>query len=117
MMITRCGHCPSCEKAGRPLFGQHFIVYGASSSEYWHLIAKRNGKKGFVPTIYKFIKCLGGLVYYQKICTLLDCGSYLAEEDGKIFIYLDEEKWSGVLTMPLKEWNALCGFKNTGLKI
>lgn len=117
MYITRCGFCLSCEKAGRPLLGQHFIVYGSSSKDYWHLIAKRNGKKGFVPTIYKFIKCLGGLVYYQKICTLLDCGSYLAKEDGKIFIYLDDEKWSDVLSMSTSDWNSLCQNKDTGFEI
>lgn len=93
-----------------------FIVFGASSNSYKGERAERNGKKGFVPHIYEFIRMVGDTVYYQKTCCMCDCGAYLAKYEGKQYIYLNDEKMEECYTT-LKNWNSLVMYKDETFKI
>lgn len=116
-MLCRIGFCEKCFKEDRPQTKQHYLVYGSSSEDYHGMTAKRNGRKGFTPHLYHLIRAFSNEVYYKKLCCMVDCGTYLVKEEGVTYACYDDDSWSVTLTMPLKEWNALCGFKNTGLKI
>lgn len=93
-----------------------FIVFGASSNSYKGVRATRNGMKGFVPFIYEFDRLMGDTVYYLKTCCMCGCGAYLAKNDGKTFIYLDDEKTEECYTT-LKNWNSLVLYKDETFKI
>lgn len=116
MLITRVGFCPKCSKAGSPKTGQSFIVFGANSQSYKGKLALRNGVTGFTPHIYEFNRSMDKTVYYNKICCMCGCGSYLTTEGDKKFIYLNDEKWEDCYTT-LSNWNALVLFKKTNLEI
>ena len=117
LTITRIGYCVQCAGKHKPKTGQSFIVYGGTHHSYSGMNAKRNGKAGYTPHLYEFIKVLGSNVYYQKLCCMNECGTYLVEENKAILVCTDDEKWSAVLSMTLDCWNALVLFKNTGFEI
>lgn len=115
-MITRVGFCPKCFKEARPKVGNFYIVFGATSKSYVGMRALNNGRKGFVPTIYELQRLEGKTIYYSKICCMVDCGAYLSNQDGHTFVYLNDDLWVDEYTT-IENWNALCKFKDTGLKI
>lgn len=116
MLITRVGYCPTCNKAGRPKTGEMFVVFGATSNSYKGEIAQRNGRRGYTPHIYEFNRMVGDIVYFNKICCMCGCGSYLATYQGKNYIYLKDGIEEECYTT-LANWNALVLYKDETFKI
>lgn len=115
--ICRIGYCPECAKNGKPKTGQKFITFGGRSKQYEGHIAKRNMTRGYTPHLYQFVKVMGNMVYYQKLCCMNECGTYLCEEDGALLVCTDDEKWSGVISMTILNWNALIMYRDESMKI
>ena len=89
---------------------------GSSSNALKAVLAIRNGRAGFVPNLYRLRKVQEDKIFYQKVCCI--CGHYQEEDaDGKKWLCLDEEKWSGWIKTSLANWNALVLFKDTGFEI
>lgn len=115
-MITRVGFCPKCFKETRPKTGNQFIAFGGKSNTFKGMTALHSGRKGFTPHIYEFQRLEGKTIYYSKICCMVGCGAYLAEQKDKKFIYLNDDLCIDGY-MDIDDWNALVKFKDTGLKI
>lgn len=115
--ITRIGYCAACEKAGRPKTKDAFLAIGSTSNELIALRAIRNGKRGFVPTLYLLSAEVDGKYYFHSLCCMCGCGSYSTIEEGKKYLVLDETKWTPRKEITLNNWNALVLFKDTGLEI
>lgn len=115
-MLTRLGYCEQCSKAHRPKTNQIFIAFGAKSQTFFGEIALHSALKGMTPHIYEFHKLIDGTVHFFKICCMVGCGTKLIDENGKKFVVTVDEKWESGC-MPLKDWNALVLFKDTGFRI
>jgi hypothetical protein len=115
-IITRIGFCEVCFKEKRAKTNQKLLLLGSTSDALKAVLAVRNGRAGFVPHLYRLRKVIDNKVFYQKVCCI--CGHYEEEDDdGKNYLYLDEEKWSGWIKTSLTNWNALVLFKDTGFEI
>ncbi len=114
--ITRLGYCKKCFKEGRPKIDQNFIVFGKTSNIYRGLISEKSNKRGYVPHIYKLKFTKGNVVYYKRICCMDKCGTYIAKENGRNYICLDEAKWiHGATTV--SNWNALVMYRDEAFVI
>lgn len=113
--ITRVGFCEVCFKEKRAKTNQKLLLMGSTTGELKAVLAIRNGRAGFVPHLYRLRKVEEQKVFYQKVCCI--CGHYQEESDGKKWLVLDEEKWSGWIRTSLTNWNALVLFKDTGFEI
>lgn len=118
-ILTRLGFCPKCFEAKRPMTGQLFIVHGGTSDKNKGKLARRMGRRGLVPHLYRLKKKFDKKVFYQKICCMEDCGVYVIydEENRMDLITTDKEKWSGWIKTTFNNWNALQMFKDTGFEI
>lgn len=127
-IVTRTGFCQACYDADRPRLGNSFLVEGSTGKKLKVIKAIHYGKRGYVPTLFRFCKetekrIKGKMikeVFYQTLCS--SCGSYWGEElvDGREarFLYMDEEKWSGWKRTTLTNWNAcVLTFKHIGLEV
>ena len=115
-MITRLGFCPKCFKEARPKLGNFYITFGGTSQSFIAMRALNSGRKGFTPHIYEFQRLEDKTIYYSKICCMVGCGAYLAEQDKHTFVYLNDDLWVDEYTH-IDNWNSLVLFKDTGLKI
>ena len=116
-VITRVGYCEKCKKAHRPKSLDYFIVYGFTRKNYYAYEADCNGKEGYTPHIFKVIEVINKVVFFQMICTMNECGSYIAKKDGKEILTIDHTQWSKVMFMGINDWRALMRFKDTGFEI
>ena len=115
-MITRVSFCSKCYEKNQPKTGQMFIAFGHRQQILVGKVVRRNGVRGFVPTIYEFQRLTNDTVYFVKLCCMEDCGSYVVEMGKKEVIYINEDRWQDGY-MSLANWNALVMFKDTGFKI
>lgn len=121
MMITRCGFCPACEKAGRPKTGNAFLIPNRGNCDYDFEIMKAlrspNFSRGITPHLYELIKSNGAMYLYRKICGMSAHTSIVVQEPDGLAFYLNENLWSPTLRITPKNWNALVMFKDTGFEI
>ena len=117
--ITRIGYCPVCAKNGSPKSLQRFYAQGASHRDPFIEHAHRNGKAGMTPHLYKITGYdnVRNKVYFQRLCCMEGCGSYDNDDEKYESLLLDEGKWSTVMVMHLRDWNALQKFKDTGYRV
>ena len=116
-MITRLGFCPKCFSKKQPKTSQRFLVVGSTSGVLKPLVAIHNGRTGFTPHFYVLKKVQENKVYYQSVCSMEGCGTYLYEENRRTYLAIDESKWSSLKATSLSNWNSLVLFKDTGLVI
>lgn len=115
-IICRVGFCEACFQEKRAKTNQKLLLFGTTTNALKVVLAVHNGRAGFVPHLYRLKKVEEQKVYYQRLCTI--CGAYNEEdEDGKKWLCLDEEKWSGWIRTSLSNWNSLVLFKDTGFEI
>lgn len=114
--ITRVGFCPSCYEKGWPKTNQAFLIANGSD-ELKSKRAIRNGKRGFVPTMYLLSPEVNGKYYFHTLCSMEGCGTYISEEDGRKFLCLDETRWTPRKEITLNNWNSLVRFTDTGFEI
>ena len=110
-IITRVGYCIECAKAKRPKKGQLFLAIGSREISQAYT-SMRDGKSGYTPHLFGVNKVVGKYVFFQSVCCMEGCGSYSEESDITIFLHLDESKWSEPKLMSVKDWNALCDYKD-----
>ena len=103
MIISRVGFCPECKTAGRPEYGNLFVVKG---SHGFHFYSSNFGLKGFVPHFYRLIKSQGGIILFERLCAMHGCGVtiYYNQQQGHKFVY--NSQWKGG-EMKIKDWNSL----------
>lgn len=108
-ILTRVGFCPDCCRADRPRTDNFFVAMGSTG---WHvMVAKRIGKPGYVPTLYRLIKALGENVIYEKLCGMHDCGVEVFYNSTTDRYNFHLGKWErGVMTT--KNWNSLQAYKH-----
>ena len=112
--ITRVGWCSACYKAGRPHYDNFFVAWG---SHGWHvMLAKRMGRAGFTPHIYRLIKVIGENVIYESICAMHDCGVEVFHVPAKNSYNFRLGEWERGM-MELKQWNNLVLLKDTGYEV
>lgn len=117
-IITRVGFCPKCYAAKRPQAGDIFVAQGASKNLHAFEAIGTNARRGFTPHLYQYERMMGVTVYYTVVCGMVGCGAYVIENTKKKCdeVFLDDQLFEDGY-MPLKEWNALVMFKDTGFKI
>ena len=116
-MVTRLGFCPKCFSEKRPKTNEQFLTIGTTSGVFKPKVALRNGRTGFTPHFYALKKVQGNKVYFQSMCAMEGCGTYLYEEHRKTYLGIDESKWSNWKATSLNNWNSLVTFKDTGFEI
>lgn len=112
--FTRVGFCQECKDNHRPKSGNLFVALGASGNYHIYVAGSKN-TEGYVPHIYIIDKVLDGNVIYHKICCMHNCGISTVNKISNKFSF-DERAWSKHI-LPIKEWNALQQFRNTGYEI
>ena len=119
-VITRLGYCPECFKKGSPKADQPFAVFGDTSKEFFVKFAK-SGRchKGFTPHFFLKvgISTDSKQVFYKKLCCMHGCGTDCYREGSTIVIELNQEKWSKILSINIRDWNALVFYRDESMKI
>lgn len=113
MILSRTGYCPFCYKAGMPNTGNRFVVRGKNGYHFYE--CENQGLAGYVPHFYQLMKSVNGLIYFEKICAMENCGIKIYyNTQGLKFTFNDQ--WIKD-EIPVKDWNALVLTKNFGYKI
>jgi hypothetical protein len=96
------------------------LAFGAKRNDY---VVYRSTKschfldRGFTPHLYKRGIVEKGIMAYHYACSLYDCDCERKQLENGMFLYfIPEDKWK-LGFMPLKEWNNLVMFKDTGYRI
>lgn len=116
-MVTRLGFCEKCFSEKRPKINEQFLTIGSTSGGLKPKVALHNGRTGFTPHFYLLKKVQENKVYYQRMCAMEVCGTYLYEENRKTYLAIDESKWSNWKATSINNWNSLILFKDTGFEI
>ena len=115
-MITRVGLCEICYELGEPKPKAMYLVFGASKKSYVFYKARNRTTPGLTPHLYSYLGVIDeNTVRIKSVCCMCGCGIEVGKEKkGLIGFEVARQK---IHKMPLKQWNALINFTDTGLEI
>ncbi len=106
--ITRHSFCETCFKNGRPHSQEPYLAYGSTRNDYLLKFSQGNGTVGFTPTIFRIFKVFQSThVIYDYACGI--CATNIIVYEGGCFEY--KIVWKREM-ISIKEWNALCLYKD-----
>lgn len=126
--MTRVHFCPSCRKHERPKESDYFALWGGTTEDFYilqpqyKLYAREYGYTPHLVELVKSKKVNGKMCCeYTARCLVHGCGIFIeVANDGDpdnptVTVY--EMGRAHRYIVPLKEWNALVTFKDTGYEL
>lgn len=105
-LITRIAFCSECYKHGRPYKDNKFLVFRSTRRQYKILKNKKDGIRGFVPTLFVWeepYEIKDGMMTLLKSCAIHECGLYIPTNNLDDIETLYEE----TITIPYNQFLAL----------